>query len=424
MNAPSDPRAPPAGTPARRWLNRNIFGAGLTSALGDFGYETASVVLPGLLAALGIPAAALGTIEGLADAVSSLTKLAAGYLADRLGRRKLLVCVGYALTPFGQALMALAVGWPLILLGRTIGWFGRGLRGPLRDAILAESITPETRGRAFGFHRAADSIGAVAGPLLGVVLLAALQSVLPADPARPFRWVLWLTLIPGAFSVLAFAALVRDDRSIATPDALFWRSLRELPGSFRSYLGAVGFFGAGDFAHTLLILAATQLLRARFGVARAAEIAGLLYVLRNLVQTACSYPLGALADRVGPRRVLVGGYAFGVITATLTAVAFLVESAALRLALLVPVFAFAGAYVAAEDAIEAALAAHFVPSRLRNIGYGVLGATNGVGDLISSALVGALWTAVSAPVAFFAAAAIMLGGTAAMAKIPVPAGET
>ena len=351
MNGPSDPPESLPGAASRRWLNRNILGAGLTSALGDFGYETASVVLPGLLAALGIPAAALGMIEGLADAVSSLTKLAAGYVADRLGHRKTLVCLGYALTPFGQALMALAIGWPLILLGRTLGWFGRGLRGPLRDAILAESITPETRGRAFGFHRAADSIGAVAGPLLGVVLLAALRSLMPADPVRPFRWVLWLTLVPGVFSVLAFAVMVRDDRSIVSPELPFWGSLRALPTDFRRYLAAVGLFGAGDYAHTLLILAATELLRARFGMARAAEIAGLLYVLRNLVQTASSYPLGALADRAGPRRVLVGGYAFGVLTATLTALAFMADSAALRLALLVPVYAIAGAYEAAEDAI-------------------------------------------------------------------------
>ncbi len=405
-----------------RWLNRSILGAGLTSALGDFGYETASVMLPGLLAALGIPAAALGAIEGLADAASSLTKLAAGYIADRLGGRKTLVCLGYGLTPFGQALIALAGGWPLILFGRTLGWFGRGLRGPLRDAIVAESITPQTRGRAFGFHRAADSLGAVVGPSLGVVLLAALQAEMPAHAASPFRWVLWLTLVPGALSVLTFAMLVRDDRSIANPNAHFWGSIRALPRDFRRYLGAVGLFGAGDFAHTLLILAATQLLRGRFGLAHAAEIAGLLYILRNILQTTVSFPLGALADRAGPRRVLLWGYAFGVVTAVLTGLAFATDSGAWRLALLVAAFAFGGVYVAAEDALEAAITANLVPESLHNIGYGVLGAANGVGDLISSALVGALWTAVSAPCAFLAAAAIMLCGTVLMARVPAASG--
>lgn len=400
-----------------RWLNRSILGAGLTSALGDFGYETASVMLPGLLAALGIPAAALGTIEGLADAASSLTKPLAGYIADRLGYRKALVCLGYALTPLGQALIAIAAGWPLILVGRLLGWFGRGLRGPLRDAIVAESITPQTRGRAFGFHRAADSFGAVVGPALGVALLAALEAAMPAHTVRAFRWVLWLTLIPGALSVLSFAALVRDDRSVANPEAPFWRALGALPQGFRRYLGAVGLFGAGDFAHTLLILAATQLLRGRYGVVHAAEIAGLLYVLRNIVQTIASYPLGALADRAGARRVLLWGYVLGVLTASLTALAFVVAPGDLRLAVLCTVFVTGGACVATEDAIEATLTAELVPQRLHNIGYGVLGATNGVGDLISSTLVGALWSAVSGPAAFLTAAAIMLCGTVMMGRV-------
>jgi predicted MFS family arabinose efflux permease len=165
-DAPQAPHQKP-----RRWLNRTVGGAGLTSALGDFCYETTTVILPGFMAVLGIPAAVLGLIEGIADAVSSFTKTGAGYIADTLGHRKTLVVLGYALTPVGQALIALAGGWPLLLLGRPVSWFGKGLRGPLRDAIVAQAITPDTRGRAFGFHRAMDTLGAVAGPLLGVTLL-------------------------------------------------------------------------------------------------------------------------------------------------------------------------------------------------------------------------------------------------------------
>ena len=128
------------------WLNRTVLGAGVTSALGDLCYETTTVILPGFLAVLGVPAAALGIIEGIADAVASFTKMVAGYVADKFGHRKLLVLIGYGLTPLGQALIALALGWPLVLLGRILSWFGKGLRGPLRDAIVVQSITPETRG--------------------------------------------------------------------------------------------------------------------------------------------------------------------------------------------------------------------------------------------------------------------------------------
>ena len=109
----------PAAT-ARGWLNRTVVGAGITSALGDFCYETTTVILPGFLAVLGLPPAVLGTIEGIADAVASFTKMISGYIADRLGHRKLLVMVGYSLTPIGQILIAVAVGWPLILAGRIV----------------------------------------------------------------------------------------------------------------------------------------------------------------------------------------------------------------------------------------------------------------------------------------------------------------
>ena len=157
MSAPS----PPSGAADQGWMNRTVAGAGLTSALGDFCYETTTVILPGFLATLGVPAAALGLIEGTADAVASFTRMVSGYIADRLGHRKLLVLVGYGLTPVGQMLLALAMGWPLILLGRMVSWFGKGLRGPLRDAIVIQAVSEQARGRAFGFHRAADSVGAV-----------------------------------------------------------------------------------------------------------------------------------------------------------------------------------------------------------------------------------------------------------------------
>src|SRR5207248_10037300 len=192
--------------------NSTVLGVGITSALGDCAYETATVVLPGFLSALGASAAALGAIEGLADAASSFTKLGAGYLSDRFGRRKPIVLVGYALTPLGQVLFALATGLWFVLIGRVIAWFGRGIRGPLRDALLAEALTTETRGRAFGFHRAADTVGAVLGPLLGVALLALLQAqpgtgtAVAADATQPYRWVFWLTL--------------RDSRIITYPSQL------------------------------------------------------------------------------------------------------------------------------------------------------------------------------------------------------------
>jgi len=333
-----------------RWLNRTVVGAGITSALGDFCYETTTVILPGFLAVLGVPAAALGIIEGIADAVASFTKMVSGYIADKLGHRKLLVLVGYGLTPVGQALIALAAGWPLVLLGRLVSWFGKGLRGPLRDAIVTQSVTPETRGRAFGFHRATDTIGAVAGPLVGVALLGMAQGWHRDGAAGPFRLVLWFSLIPGLLAVLAFLTLVKDPQHSTNPALKFFSSLNGLPGRFKRYLGSVGLFGIGDFSHSLLILAATTLLTSSMGVVKAAQMAGLLYVWRNVVQVAMSYPVGIVADRIGHLTVLIAGYMLGALPAILAALAFWFSVDSVPL--LAGLFFIAGLYMAVQETLE------------------------------------------------------------------------
>lgn len=396
------------------WLNRTVVGAGLTSALGDFCYETTTVILPGFLAVLGVPAAALGIIEGIADALASYTKMVSGYIADKLGHRKLLVLVGYGLTPISQVLLAIALGWPLILLGRLVSWFGKGLRGPLRDAIVIQAVTPETRGRAFGFHRAMDTVGAVIGPLLGVAILGWAQTLPWEDAAGPFRLVLWLSVIPGALAVLAFLTLVKDPEHSPNPELKFFAALRGLPARFKRYLGAVAIFGSGDFSHSLLILAATQLLTPSMGVVPAAQIAGLLYVWRNVVQVTASYPVGVLADRFGSQPMLVVGYALGTLTAVLTVVAFWIEAHSLLM--LGTIFFIAGLYVAVQDALESTVTADMVSRETLAMSYGALGTVNGTAKLIASTAVGVLWTAVSPVFGFSIAALLMLVGTFALAR--------
>lgn len=397
------------------WLNRTVAGVGITSALGDFCYETTTVILPGFLAVLGIPAAALGIIEGAADAVANVTKMFSGFIADKLGHRKLLVLVGYALTPIGQVLIALALGWPLLLLGRVVSWFGKGLRGPLRDAIVVQAISVESRGRAFGFHRSMDTIGAVAGPLLGVALLEWAKAWPWSDPSGPFRVVLGLSVVPGLMAVVAFLMLVQDPAHSPNPALRLFTTLRGLPERFKRYLGAVGVFGLGDFSHSLLILAATQLLTARMGVLQAAQVAGLLYVLRNLVQVAVSFPVGVLADRIGSLPVLVVGYALGALNSLGTMLAFWwqIDSVPLLAAL----FVIAGLYVAVQEALESTVTADMVSAETLATSYGALGTVNGTAKLISSSAVGVLWTAVSPEFSFGLATLLMMAGTFAMQRL-------
>jgi MFS family permease len=405
-------------TRSRHWWNRTVIGAGITSALGDFCYETTTVMLPGLLAVLGIPAAVLGIVEGIADTVASFTKMVAGFIADKLGHRKLLVLVGYGLTPLGQMLIALAAGWPLLLLGRAVSWFGKGLRGPLRDAIVIQSISPATRGRAFGFHRAMDTLGAVLGPVLGVALLGWAQQLHWHAATGPFRLVLWLSIIPGFLAVVAFLTLVKDSAHSPNPALRFVTSLRGFPAPFKRYLRGVGLFGAGDFSHSLLILAATELLTPSMGVIQAAQIAGMLYVLRNITQVVASYPVGALADRIGPLRVLVSGYTLGVATALLTALAFSFQAGSLPL--LIGIFFVAGLYMAVQETLESTITAAFVSEENLGTSLGALGTVNGVAKFVSSTAVGTLWTLVSPALGFGLAAAVMAAGTLSLSSIPCP----
>jgi MFS family permease len=287
----------------------------------------------------------------------------------------------------------------------------------LRDAIMVQAITPETRGRAFGFHRATDTIGAVVGPLLGVALLGWAQEAPDltwADASGPFRLVFWLTLIPGPLAVLAFLLLVRDPEHSPNPSLQFWATLHELPAQFKRYLLAVGIFGIGDFSHSLLILAATQLLAPSMGIVRAAQVAGVLYVWRNVVQALASYPIGVAADHYGHRSMLILGYILGVATAVLAAAAFAFITD--HLVILIVIFLVAGLYTAIQEALEPTVTAELVGQGMLATSYGALGTVNGGAKFVSSAGVGLLWTVVSPAFSFGVAALLMAAGTAVLSR--------
>jgi MFS family permease len=389
----------------KSWLNRNVWGMTITSLLSDASHEMVMAVLPGFLPLIHVAAAALGWIEGASDAFSSFLKLFAGWYSDKIGHRKLMIVIGQFFTGAGLSLFAFAGGWGMILLGRVVSWFGRGLRGTLRDAMLTESVPPEFRGRAFGFHRTGDTIGAVIGPVMGVVLLSWLPRQIPD---APFRTIFLLSLIPGLAAPLAFLIMVKETRRQPKPWLNFMKSVGELPPAFRRMLMAVGLFGSGDFSPSLLILAAATLLRPEYGAVRAAQIGAMLYVVRNIVYAAASYPIGWLADRRRKAPLLAAGYFFGAVTAGLAALMF--RSGSSSIVALTAIFVVAGIFAAAQDTLEKAIPPDLTDEAMRGTVYGSLGAVNGVGDLISSALVGTLWTLVSPVAAFSVAGGLMLLG--------------
>jgi MFS family permease len=383
---------------SKRWLTRGVLGIGLASLFSDWGHEAATAILPAFLASLGAPAYALGIIEGVSDGLSSFAKLAGGWIADRPALRKPVGIIGYLATGLSTFAYAFAHTWPAVLIIRALGWVGRGGRGPSRDALLADAVATGTEGRAFGFERAMDTIGAVLGPLSATALLGILG----------MRGVLLWSLAPGLAAAVAFAALAPSSKGEEAHHAQgLIASFRGLPKNFWHFLAGVFAHGIGDFAPTLLILRASQILAPRVGASRAAAISVGLYTFYNVMNAAASYPAGALGDRIGKRGLLAGGY----FVATITFVAFILEPPTLHV--LIVLFGLAGIHSGVQQSLEKSLAAEFLPQRVRGSGFGVLATVNGIGDLVSSIVVGALWSAVS-PAAGFLYAAVFTGLGAAL----------
>jgi len=168
----------------KSWINRNVIGLGINRFLSDFGHEAGTAILPLFLTAIGAPAFALGAIEGVADALSSFAKLFGGWLGDNVERRRPWTAIGYLITGVTTGLYGLFGVWPWTLLVRGLGWAGRGLRSPLHDALLTDSVPAWARGRAFGFDEAADTAGAIAGPLAALAIIALARSRLPFGSPR------------------------------------------------------------------------------------------------------------------------------------------------------------------------------------------------------------------------------------------------
>src|SRR5262249_10870300 len=256
-------------------------------------YETAAAVLPAFLQLLGAPTYVQGLVEGAADAAASFLRLAAGWITDRLERLKPLVMLGYTLTVTATGMLAPAAVWPAVLLLRVLAWTGKGLRSPPRNVLLTSSVPEEHRGKAFGFHRAGDTVGAIVGPLVAAALLGWLASENGTDIAH-YRAVLAWTLLPGLAGGLAFTLLVREVARPRREARPFWGSLGLLPSDYRWFLAGVGIFGMGDFSVALMILAVLQTLTPSLGFDQAAMWGAVLLALRNVMAAAMAFPLGAL----------------------------------------------------------------------------------------------------------------------------------
>ncbi len=399
----------PSNNPkSKHWLNRNILGMGLASLFSDMNHEMASAVLPMFLSSvLGAPAFALGVIEGVADGVSTLFELWSGWYSDRIGKRKGLAALGYFVTAVSTAAFAVATNWWHVLLGRTAGWIGWSIRSPVRDALLTESTTEATIGRAFAFHRTMDTLGAILGPLIATLLLAHVS----------IRVIFFVSIVPGLCGFVSIVLLVKEKSR--KPDLRRpWHTMKSLPRDFIKFLIPVGLFGISNFAPTLLILRAQDLLTPSLGALTAGAFAVGLYTFSNVVYALVAYPMGVLADKFGKRAILSLGFAlFGILC-----LGFLLADE--RKWILVALFACVGIYTAIIESSQPALASTLMPEDQHGAGFGLMSTVDGIGDFLSSITMGVLWTTVSPNAGFAAAGALALCSAILLYSLRLPKTNT
>ena len=374
------------------------------SFLTDASSEIIYPLLPIFLTTvLGASASAVGAIEGVAETTSALLKLASGWWSDRVSRRKPLVVAGYALASLARPLVAVAQSATQVLAIRVTDRVGKGVRGAPRDALIAESVDPRIRGRAFGFHRAADHAGAVVGPLMAFALLRWGHLEL--------RTVFLLAAIPAVLSVLVLVAGVRETartvsaapppRSVARPGAGV-----PLGRAFWTFLASVFLFTLGNSTDAFLILRANQL-----GVSVA--LVPVLWAVLHIVKSAASIPGGALSDRLGRKPLILVGWAtyaavyFGFGRATESWQAW-------------ALFLAYGVFFGLTEGTERALVADLVGRDRRGTAFGWYNLAIGIGALPASLLFGVVWDRFGPAAAFDVGAALAVAAAIVLAAVRAP----
>lgn len=392
-----------ATSPSRPAFGRNVLALAAVSLLTDTATEMTYPLLPVFLASvLGAGALAVGAIEGAAESTAALLKLASGWWSDRLARRKPLVVAGYALASAVRPLIGLAGSAGQVLAIRVADRVGKGIRGAPRDALIADSVDPAIRGRAFGFHRAADHAGAVLGPLIAFGLLQGL--------GLDLRTLFLLTAIPGALAVAVLVAGVREKARPApaaeqAPAAKPRPSLARtgLDRSFWAYLAVLLLFTLGNSTDAFLLLRATDL-----GVP--AALVPILWAFLHVVKSASSTPGGALSDRFGRKPLIVAGW----LVYAGVYLGFARADAAWQVWALFGVY---GLFFGLTEGTEKALVADLVPAARRGAAFGWYNLALGLGALPASLLFGAIWDRWGAPAAFGCGAAAALLAAAGLALV-------
>ena len=381
----------------------------LVSLLTDVSTEMLVYLVPLYLANVLLASPAIiGLIEGVDESTAAGLKLISGWLSDRLGRRRFLVGIGYGGSTLAKVLYLLATSWPIVLLARVGDRFGKGIRTAPRDALIADSTDDRYRGRAFGFHRAMDSLGAFLGVIAALLVVMAVDGQANRLDAKAFNLVALLALIPAVLAIGVVFVGVHDIKKRPEPEVTGnvtgrWARIRSeaarLPRPFWMFIVANTLFALGNSSDAFLALRTQQL---------GAVLTDLLLMIiaMNLVDTLVSFPAGALSDRFGRRMPL----AIAWLIYAVAYAGFALASSSIAAAAL---WVFYGAYYGINEAVGRAFIADVTPADLRATGYGILNAAIAVAVLPASFVAGLLWDAYGPPVPFW------FGATFALAAVVV-----
>jgi MFS family permease len=370
-------------------LSRDTVLLAFASLFADISTEMLYPILPVFLTqVLRASGSVVGLVEGIAQATQNIVQGFSGWLSDKLRKRKSLALAGYLLAAIGKPLMGLSQAWPQLLGARFLDRLGAGFRSAPRDALIASSVSEESRGRAFGLESFGDNLGAFLGPLLAILLLVTLHLDL--------RWIFYLAIIPG---LLAFVMtlFVREGKAVVQTKAKISVSWRQFPTAYWKYLLLTALFGIGNSSNSFLILRTRD-------IGASAMVTILIYAGFNLVAALISYPAGSLSDRWGRKGVLL-------LSLVVFFVAYLGFALSRSIVVISLLFVFYGLFQGIFRSVGKAVAADFVPEELRATGVGWYSATVGLLGLISSIVAGQLWDRIDHGAVFYYGAVFALAGT-------------
>lgn len=389
--SPSPRRGPFAG------IHRNVVTLGVVSLLTDISSEMLVPILPLFITGtLGASVASLGVVEGIAECTASVLRVGAGWLSDRIGRRKPFVIFGYGLSTVAKASMALAASWPTVMFLRFSDRVGKGLRSPARDALIADSTADADMGHAFGLHRAMDTLGAAIGPLLGWWLLSHWQSL----GLEGYRRIFLVSAIPATLAVVCLFVFVQAPRQARQVRTLASQA-GALSAPFRRFLVVDAMFQLGNSSMAFMLL------RTQAAGWSAGQVS-LVYLAYNLLYAALSTPLGSLSDRIGRRPLLLVGY--GVYAIAYGLMAWQPSRWGVVVAFLV-----LGVHSALIEGQAKSLISDLVPRDMRATAYGVYYAVVGAALLPASIVAGLLWERVDPAAPFVLGAGLSLLAAALLA---------